>query len=629
MLLRSSLIVVTVLTACSMAAAQTKESGSASAKPAAANTEKIPAKTARELEAERLLKERRENAQSLLINLAADARSFNDMVTRGRTLARVASVLWTADRERGRTMFRQAWEAAEIADKETLERAKSQALQTGATSYTLPQPIRQEVIRLAAKRDRALGEEFLTNLKESMRRDNNGVLISTRGPLGTFDPLINQRLDAARQLLEADETLRALEFADPVLGSVSQYTVDFLSSAREKNAVAADERYAKMLMYAEADPLSDANTVSVLSSYLFMPHSYVGFGKDGTYTRSFPGNRTPPDVTPQLRTAFFRAAAAILLRPLAPPGEEGTTAGHDGHYLMIKRLLPLFEQFAPPELTVALKAQLESLTALITKATRDRDDDDWVKTGIRPDKMEDNYEQSLRDQLDHAKTSTERDKIYLQLAMLYSAKGDLHARDFADEVAEPEARKNARVYVDIRLGQYGIFKKDPERIIEVIRNGELDHIYKSWLYAQAAKLASKADGEKTTGLVDSAIAEARRISPSDPYAARAFLAAANASFLVNRSSVWEKMDEAVKSANAAEQFTGEDGELYFPLVTRAGPLYAARDTVPDFDLEGIFTKLADYDFEKAVEVARGLNRDAPRSVATIAIARSVLESKKK
>jgi hypothetical protein len=166
-------------------------------------------------------------------------------------------------------------------------------------------------------------------------------------------------------------------------------------------------------------------------------------------------------------------------------------------------------------------------------------------------------------------------------------------------------------------------------MIEVIRNGELDHIYKSWLYAQAAKLISKADGEKATSLVDSAIAEARRISPSDPCSAQAFLAAANASFLVHRSAVWEKMDEAVKSANAAEQFTGEDGELYFQLVTKAGPLYAARDSVPDFDLEGIFTKLAEHDFEKAVEVARGLNRDAPRSIATIAIARTVLEPKKK
>jgi hypothetical protein len=626
---RAVLLLATVLTICWTATAQTKDVNSPSAKPVPNTTETKPPKSARETEAERLLKERRANAQSLLINLAADARSFNDMITRGRTLARIASVLWNADRERARALFRLAWDAAVIADKETLERVKEQARQSGAQDYFVPQPVRHEVIRLATRRDRALGEEFLANMKEDMRRENGGVLISTRGPLGTFDPLINQRLDAARQLLEADETQQALEFADPVLGSVSQYTVDFLSSVREISPIAADERYAIMLLSAAANTISDANTVSVLSSYLFTPHSYVGFDRDGTLTRSFPGNRTPPDVTPQLRTAFFRATAAILLRPLAPPGEEQTTAGHDGHYLVIKRLMPLFEQYAPPELTASLKVQLESLSALVTNATRDRDDDDLVRKGIRLDNMMENWEQFVRDRLDHAKNSTERDSLYLQLASLYAGKGDLAARDFVDEVADPETRKDARVYIDIRLARYAVAKKDVDRINGLIRTGELNHIYKTWLSTQAAKLSSKSDNEKAASLVEAAVAEARRISPSDVDAPRAFLAAANAMFVVNRSAVWETMNEAVKNANAAEKFTGEDGELNFRFMTKAGPSYASWELVPDFDLDGIFRSLADFDYDKTVELARGLNRDAPRSAATIAIARAVLEPKKK
>ena len=474
-----------------------------------------------------------------------------------------------------------------------------------------------------------MAEEFIAKMKEQMQRDNGGALISTRTALGGFDPFIKQRLDVARQLLEADEMERALEFADPALGAVSQYTVDFLSSVRERKAIAADDRYATMLMSAAANPASDANTVSVLSSDLFTPHSYVGFGKDGTSTRSFPGNRTPPDVSPQLRLAFFRAAAAILLRPLAPPGEEQTTAGHDGHYLVIKRLMPLFEQYAPPDLTASLKAQLESLTSLVTKTTRDRDDDDYVKSGIRPDNMIENWEQSLRDRLDRAKTSAERDQIYLQLASVYASKSDLHARDFVDEVTDPETRKDARIYIDIRLARNAVARKDAERIFELIRTGELDHIYKSWLFAQAAKLLIKSDSEKAASLVESAIAEARRISPSDADAPRAFLAAANAMFLINSSAVWETMSEAVKNANAAERFTGEHGELVFYLATKGGTSFGSSESVPDFDLEGIFRNLADYDYDKAVQLARGLNRDAPKSVATIAIAQAVLETKKK
>ena len=629
--LRALLILATILAISSAASPQSKDTTAPPAKSDATpnSTEKIPARSAPELEAERLLKERRANAQSLLISLAADARSFNDMVTRARTLARVAGVLWPADRERARTMFRVAWEAAEIADRETKERAKNEAAKLGKTDYSTPLPVRQEVIRLAARRDKALAEQFIEEMQEQTRREHNGILFSTRNALGTYDQFIAQRLIVARELLLADETQRALEFADPVLHIVGQHTVDFLSSVREKSSVPADERYAAMLASAATNPISDANTASLLASYLFTPHFYVGYEDDGTRTNSFPGDRTPPEVSPQLRLAFFRAAAAILLHPLAPPGEEGTTAGHAGHYLVIKRLMPLFEQSAPPELTTALKAQLESLSALVSAGTRDRQDDDWVKKGIRPDNMLQNWERSLRDQLDHAKTSTERDKIYLELASLYAGKGDLHARDYVDEVADPETRKQAGIYIDIRLARDAVARKDVDRMIDLARTGEFDHIYKCWLLAQAAKLLSKSDNEKAASLTESAIAEARRISPSDVDAPRGFVAAANAMFVVNRSSVWDTTNEAIKNANSAPDFTGEDGELEFRFATKAGPSYGSYEEVPDFDLEGIFRNLADFDYDRAVQLARGLNRDAPRSLATIAIARSVLESKKK
>src|SRR6185503_2584805 len=99
-----------------------------------------------------------------------------------------------------------------------------------------------------------------------------------------------------------------------------------------------------------------------------------------------------------------------------------------------------FEQYASMELTAAAKVQLEGLTSLVTKDTRDREDDDWVKTGIRPANMDENYEQSLRNQLDREKTSTMRDSINIRLAMHFASKGDLQARDFIDDIVDPETR---------------------------------------------------------------------------------------------------------------------------------------------------------------------------------------------
>src|ERR1041385_3775692 len=73
-------------------------------------------------EAERIRKEQQAEVRSLLVSLASDARSFRDQILRARSLARIADALWDIDAEQGRTLFRKAWEAAEIAYRENNER---------------------------------------------------------------------------------------------------------------------------------------------------------------------------------------------------------------------------------------------------------------------------------------------------------------------------------------------------------------------------------------------------------------------------------------------------------------------------------------------------------------------------
>lgn len=591
-------------------------------------------KSAKDLEAERIRNERRANAQSLLFALASDATRFNDSTLRARTLARVADQLWEADRQRARALFRAAWDATMTAEKEARERSRQETRQSpaktsgGFSSAPSAPNVRREVLNLATRHDRALGEEFLAKLKEQSEQENAGRKNSGPSPMGNIDVLAIQRLEVARHLLTADQTEQALQFADPVLSMISMWTVDFLCSVREKNSPAADARYAAMLANASANPEADANTASVLASYLFTPHSFITFTGGGTMTRSFEGNTVAPVVDPPLRVAFLRTAANILLRPLAPPGQEQNSAGHNGHYLMIKRLLPLFEQHAPPEMTSALRSQAEALSTLVSKDTRDRDDDDFVRKGVRPDKFEQNWEQSLRDQLDRARTPAERDLANYRLAVLLAGKGDLSARDYVDKIDESELRTNARSFIDTRLAEHAVYQKDVDRIIELIRTGQLSHLYKARLLSQAAKLLAKSDNEKAVTLIEMAAAEARRISPSDADSPRALLAVATAMLTVNPAAVWDAMSEAVKASNSAESFSGEGGQLSYSMSTR-GMSYSSQENVPDFDLEGIFKTLTEQNYDKVVELAQGFTRQAPRAVATIAIARTVLEEKKK
>ena len=249
-------------------------------------------KPAADPEAERILRERRAQAQSLLISLAADAGSYTDQKLRARTQARIADVLWDTDQERARTLFRKAWDAAEIVDQEgqrrMQEEMRQQEAKGGSVAVTGPGNVRGEVLRMAARRDRALGEELLAKLKaEKAQEANEATDKARRDPFDTPEGL-TQRLSLARQLLQADVE-RALQFAAPALVTITREGIDFLTFLREKDAVAADRRYAGMVAMAAGNLQSDANTVSLLSSYLFTPHIFVSFtgsGASNTQTSS-------------------------------------------------------------------------------------------------------------------------------------------------------------------------------------------------------------------------------------------------------------------------------------------------------------------------------------------------------
>jgi hypothetical protein len=587
-------------------------------------------KSAADLEAERILRERRAQAQSLLISLAADAGRFNDQTLRARTQARIADVLWSADPEQARTLFRKAWESAEVVDQESQRKlqeeiAQQKARNSGNVAVSGPPNIRGEVLRLAAQHDRALGEEFLGKLKVEKEREATEAADRMRS---SFDApeAASQRLNLARQLLDYD-VKRALQFADPVLGAINRDSVDFLSYLRDKDAAAADQRYAALLAGAAANLQSDANTVSLLSSYVFTPHIFVTFDGNGSSVSQTSRNSSPPNIAPEVRNAFFRTAADILLRPLSPPGQDQSSTGVQGKYLMLKRLLPLFEQFAPKEMADAVRGQMEALSNAVSDETRQQDDN-TLREGIRPNLSSEDREKTLLDRVDRAKTSEQRDQLYLQLARLFTDSEDGRARDYVAKIEDSELRQKARAFVDATMIMSAVSKKNPDRVLELVRTGELTHLQKSWALSQAAKLLIKTDRDKALAVIDEANVEARRIEPSDPDRPRALMAAANSLLLIDHRKAWDAVYEATKAANSAEGFTGEDGVLRVSLITK-GTSSIRTSSTRDFDIAPIFNELANDDYDRAIELARGFEREAPRASATIAIARAVLEEKKK
>ena len=595
-----------------------------------ASPEIAKAKTENDAEAERLLRERRANAQSLLISLAADAATYTDQRLRARTLARIGDALWENDPERARSMFRKAWDAAEAVDEEsrriTLDEIKEQQARRGSAAVASRGSIRNEVLRLAARRDRKLGEELLAKLTSDKQEEAKETADRNRSNLFDTPEAIGQRLNLARQLLESDVE-RAIQFADPALTTLTRDGIDFLSYLRAKDAVAADRRYSAFLARTAGDLQADANTISLLSAYLFTPHTYVIFNGSGASSSQTSRSSAPPEVSPDLRAAFFRVASDVLLRPLPPPGQEQSSTGLVGKYLMLKRLMPLFEQYASRETTEAVKAQMQALGNSVPEDYRNRDDDS-LREGIRPKETGEDREKSLLDQLERAKTAEQRDQLYLQLARLYTDKGDMRAREYVEKVSDTEVRNQARPFMDAMLLFGAVDKKDVDQILEIVRVGDLPRIQKTWALTQVAKLVYKNDLEKAVSLLEQAHAEARRIETSDADRPRALMAIASTYLLVDRGKAWDQVSDATKAANSAPTFSGEDGVLRVSLLTK-GMSSIRTATAREFDVGPVFTDLANEDYARTIELAQLFEKQAPRASATIAIAKAVLEEKKK
>jgi hypothetical protein len=573
---------------------------------------------------------KRRAATSLLVTLASDARGFRDEALRARTLARVADALWDADAEQSRALFRRAWESAENADKEAMQRLRDDVAQqkakTGGYAVASPTSLRREVLRLAARREQALGAEFIKKLEADKQREAQDAASSFKPDRFRSSDLMLQRLNLAQDLLDMGNTDLAIQFADPILSAITMQTLNFLSNLREKNANAADQRYAAVLAYAADDPQSDANTVSLLSSYVFSPHYFVVFrGVNSTSTSQWSSNITPPQIAPELRNAFFQSAALILSRPLPPPELDTSTAGVGGKYLVIKRLFPMFEQYAPRQLVESLRAQLESLTALVQEDVRDRDDES-LRKGIQPEQRSADLEQSLLDRIDRVKTSAERDALYLQLALLTSGKGDMRARDFVDKIEDSELRQKVGAYIDPLLAMQAIDKKQSDRALQLVKIGNLTHLQKAWVLTAVAKLLSTSAPEKSLSLLDDGTLEAQRIEGKDPDRPRAMFAVSNALLKIDQAKVWDATFDAMKAANAADGYTGEDDTLTLKFQTK-GSSSVKTIHVGDFDVEGIFGALASNNYDHAVELALTFQSPAPRASALIAIARAMLNAK--
>jgi hypothetical protein len=603
-----------VLLTCSLVNAQTPV-------PPNSQSEEISSSASAKDDAE--LRQRRSMALSALQALAIEARSYRDEPLRARVQARVADALWDQDQDGARALFRRAWEVAETL--ETSAPAASPAMPGRAPAgRTSPRPranLRREILQLVAKRDRQLGEEFL---KRMTPKDDSAKTVDAASRSSNLSSAeMAERLRLANSFLADGNLERALEFADPALVQVNPGTIGFLIELYEKNPASADQRFASLLMIAAADPSSDANSVSLLTSYAFTPSIFLVVSPGGIpSSNSFPSH-PPPNLSPALRKAFFQTAANILLRPLAQI--EQSSAGRAGTYFMVTRLLPLFQQFAP-DLAPALSAQLAALGPEAGRTTAEFGDR-AVNRGMNDDGKQGSFDDELKDRLDRAATSDERDRAYAFAAMRAADQGDARAYDFVDKIEDSDTRNGLRKFIDYTFIRTLLQKKRADDALARLRKADLPHTLRAHFLTQAGGLFIERDRVRANELLEEALTETRRIDAGTANHAYCLVALLSQFSKTNKARVWDLLNETVKAANAVPDFTGENGNTSLTLEGKFSIRMSTELSSPA-DLADVFASLTKEDFYQALDAARSFSGDAPRALAMISVGRAMFADKR-
>jgi hypothetical protein len=566
--------------------------------------------------------ERRAFAISLVISTADEARSYPDLALRPRVLARSADVLWNADNTTARALFRRAWEAAEKGDAEqvTIKTKDNPPPMVIALRRASGQDLRYEVMSLAARRDRALSEEFFGKLTKETERETEDAKSGRTKDSWSTSEAASKRLQVAHKLLDEGQVERAMEFAAPALDQVSVYSIGFLSALRAKNSEAADQNFALLLARTQFDPSSDANTVSGLSSYAFTPGFYVTFNADGgsRWTPRDSVNFNPPNLAPALVKRFFEVGGAILLRPLPPPDQDFTSSGRTGKRMVMLRLLPLFDQYAP-DTAAALRAQLMALGGDPRTA-----DNPLLTDGLLPEETGSKALERMQNLADRAKTSGERDAIYADAAVSLASQGDIRATDVSDKIEENALRADVRRFVDFEFVRISIRKKEPTEAARLAKSGQLTHSQRAWAYTEAARLLMNSDRPRSLQLLEEATLEARRIDGNMPDRAVLLIGVATQFLVPDRIRAWEMMDEAVKAANSTETFTGDNEQIPYFMGTNRFVKFINFGG-KDYSVSKAFRLLTADDFHRSIDLAKSFKNSGPRASAILAISSAVLE----
>ena len=564
----------------------------------------------------------------LLVQLADQARSSDDLAFAVRAQSQAGTLLWPHDRDSARSIYRRAFQSLsptntlKVTDNTDPAAPSSRPSRAGLT-LAEKQQLRTELLNQIAARDPELAEELARAVAESL--DTSKDLCSGGAQAANCEQAGRATSQAAADSLSADSlsapsqahaerrellisvALQVVE-RDPqramALGQlslalgVSQNFSRLLMLMRAADAGLADLLFSCAVARLEQSQTADLREIHLLGSYLV---SSVNSSARQAVSKEV--------VVKYLNLAFSQVSRRAELASKAPYDRASRPDESAALYFIERQLSDLFAQYLPDRVT-----HLQRRIAEMNDATPHNQ-------AIDLNALRTSGPVEIAHEAREASDDRERDSLNARAAMAWLAKGEVReAHTSALKISDGQMRDRVLAQIVRRY----IAEGQIEYAIAVARCIESDTPRVEALVTLSGAVLASKDRVRATELLNEAEGYSVKARPT-PSRAHSLLKIASSFSAFDVVRGFEVMQTAVKAINEASA-RPEDGKRAQPPEASAandarqmklGELY-------DSELESTLAVLARADFDRALLLAQQLSGKDTSVVAQIAVCRGAL-----
>jgi hypothetical protein len=559
----------------------------------------------------------------LLVQLADQARSSDDLAFAVRAQSQAGTLLWPHDRDRARLIYRRAFQSLSpttiFKAADNTENAAAQSGQASRSSLTLAekQQLRTELLNQIAAHDPELAEELARAVAESLDITKDGCSggaimasceqanratsqASAESPGTSSQGNAEQRellISVALQVVERDpQRAMALGQLSLALG-ISQNFSRLLMLMRTVDAGLADLLFSHALARLEQAQAADLSEIHLLGSYLV---ASVNSSAGRAVNRAI--------VVKYLNLAFIQVMRRAELALKAPYDRAYRPDESAALYFIERQLSDLFAKYLPDRV------------ALLQRRIAEMNDATPHNQAIDLNALRTSGPVEIAHEAREASDAGERDSLNARAAMAWLSKGEVReAYSSALKISGAQMRDRVLALTARRY----IAEGQIEDAVIVVRCIESDtsHV-EALVMLSGAVLASK-DRVRATELLNEAESYLVKARPSSSRAHSLLkIASSFSAFDIVRG--FEVMQTAVKAIN--EVSARRDGKReQSPAASDANLDEQFKlSELYDSEFESTLAVLARADFDRALLLAQQLSGKDTSVVAQIAVCRGAL-----